>query len=74
MGKDSKITYDSLLAAGFIDVNKELPSVGELVEVAYSVGSIGRKFVIEKGKVDKRGRFSGEMDWNYAIFWKPACS
>jgi hypothetical protein len=71
MNKNSIIICNSLVSAGYIDVNKELPTAGELVNVVYLAGSIDRDIIIEKGKINERGRWTGETDWKSAIFWKP---
>ncbi len=69
--KAEQLAKDNIESVGWIDVNLKLPSEGELVDVKYTVGSANPKQLIEKGKVNKRGRFSGEMDWKYATHWKP---
>lgn len=63
-----------MLTAGWVDSEKDLPAAGTTVDVMYMCGSINVEYIIEKGSVNKRGRFSGEMDWKVAVFWKPACS
>lgn len=62
---------EGLPESGWIDVDNELPKVGEPVQVAVKVGGISPHILIKADELQKRGRFSCEMDWVSVLYWKP---